>query len=238
MWEQSIRGKIYSEPPQLLSAEMPASQVACHLGVSEAEVEHMDLGQNAFVEGSTVNLLVCPSKMSNYLRCCTGWLSPSQMPHEPVQVVRRYTSEKGGFCYKLNLGLATDNANILTEHALYVRQLKYCIGKHGFQPSTLYRGVELTVHEIRRIEELGTFYIPGFTSTSDDPSKAFNKNTKLVIDASRASWALKIQTAWSDYPESEVLLSCYTLFEYQGADLCCQPQLLYLKVLEQKHAGC
>jgi len=68
------------------------------------------------------------------------------------------------------------------------------------------------------MKSLGTFYIPSFMSTSTDKYNAFTKNTLLIIDVSDAPWTLLMNSTLSKYQdsESELLISCYTKYQWMG----------------------
>lgn len=214
------------------------STAAHNLDIPECELEDAIADcPAAHIHNGVVHMEAVENKMSNYLRFCSGWLSDAQKPSDPIEIIRRYTSEKGGFCYKINMGLATDHAPTLQRYAMDIRHLKFAIGKMGFKPRELIRGVDLADDEVRAMETAGTFYIPGFTSTSDGGGQ-FERSHLLVIDARDASWALKIRPEWTDYPnESEVLLTCYTKFRFEGKDETSNPQKIYLKVLKDGPDG-
>jgi len=212
------------------------AKVSENLHIPESEVPAaVSCSPAAYIHNGVVHMEAVARKMPNYERLCTGWLKDGQKPSDPTAIIRRYCSEKGGFCYSLNTGLAIDHQPTLRKHAMDIRHLKYAIGTLGFKPTTLKRGLDLEPKEVEAMTTLGVFYVPGFTSTSDGGGQ-FNKNTLLVIDARDASWALKIKKEWTAYPsESEVLLTCYTKFQFRGTDTTCHPQKIYLKVLKEDH---
>lgn len=215
---------------------MPLAKAATHFGVDPSQIRHLVLAPSAYVDGNQLILLVVKDKLPKYNQYCRGRLTQAQIPADPAAIIRRYTSEKGGYCYKVNLALCSDHEPILEAEKMFIRHLKYCIGTLGFRPTkTLYRGVDMQPEEIQRMEELGKFYIPGFTSTSDGGGQFGSKDTLLEIDGRDASWALKIKPEWTDYvTEYEVLLTCYTLFQFMGKDLNSTPRRVFLKVLPQK----
>lgn len=221
--------------PARVSYAVPVHYAAEIFAVAERDVQReVSASPSAYVQNDQLILLAVGNKMPNYLRQCTGFLTDAQKPFDPIGVIRKYTSETGGFCYRINIGLATDHQQILQSEGMYIRHLKYCIGKMGFKPNVLLRGVDMEPSEVQRMEQLGIFYIPSFTSTSDRGGHFQGKNTILHIDARAASWALKIEPAWTDYPtESEVLLSCYTKFQFLGKEENGQCRTIYLKILQQ-----
>ena len=102
---------------------------------------------------------------------------------------------------------------------MYIRHLKYCIGKMKGWSGPLYRGVDLSEKELQEMESLGTFFLPSFTSTSKDREKAFGtKSHVLIIDAADARWTLEMNNELSIFhaTENEVLLSCYSLFKLKA----------------------
>jgi len=103
---------------------------------------------------------------------------------------------------------------------MYIRRLKYCIGKMGGWNGVLYRGINLSNDEIGEMVRLKRFYIASFTSASTSIAKAFSGNTILKIDATDARWALPMNHQLSKYhdTEAEVLLTCYTLFDFVKRD--------------------
>merc|ERR1712125_208602 len=153
--------------------------------------------------------------MPNYRKYCTGWLKTDEIPRDMVGIVREYTGGPDWFCSKVNFALATDYEPRMQQHSRYIRSLKYCIGRMGCWNGHLYRGLNLVKDDIDEMVRLKRFYIASFTSASTSRDKAFPGNTRLVIDATNARWALPMNDQLSIYHknEQEVLLTCYTLFD-------------------------
>lgn len=149
---------------------------------------------------------------------CVGWLADGEKPNhkEMIDTVVAYTSTK--ICYQVNFALATDWGPKLSEHQIYIRRLKYCIGKMPGWNGPLWRGLDLSDVELQTMKDLGRFYIPSFTSATKNKRKAFGGGTVLAIDAANATWTLEMTKELSPihFREEEVLLSCNTLFDYKG----------------------
>jgi len=82
--------------------------------------------------------------------------------------------------------------------------------------------VELSDIEIKEMEKLGRFFIPSFTSTSVDATKAYDKNSTLVIKTGYLTrYACSITPQLSDYhsTEKEVLIACYAAFQLERVEL-------------------
>jgi len=165
----------------------------------------------------TVHFLVTQCKQPNYLRYAHD---PTVKVCDPIAAVRLYTDHTTKYFAKVNLSLAADSP-ALQEHGDYIKDLRASIGRCGsglVQYERLYRGVELSQIELERMEALGSFYIPSFTSTSVEKDLAYNKNSTLVIRLNPASsQACEITPLLSDFygDEKEVLLACYSAYHLE-----------------------
>lgn len=184
-------------------------------------------------EDKIVHIKVVPEKLPNYIRYCTGWLAPGEIPSatEMVTTVKQYTEGPDWFCSKMNLALACDYGPKLQEFGMDIRRLKYCCGKMTGYNGPLYRGLDLSAVEIGEMIKLKRFYFPSFTSASFDKNKAFKKSHILVLECSDASWTLLTNPSLSKYfsEEHEVIISCYTLFEFDKQE----GNKIYLKAQRQ-----
>jgi len=166
---------------------------------------------NYSVENSHVHFYPVCTKGRNYVKYCTGLLD--YIP-DLKKTVRQYTSGPDWYCTKINMALASDSP-CLQEHATFIQNLKYCIGKYGKgYDGVIYRGVDCSDKEIASFETMGEnpFYLPSFTSASI--TNAFEKNTLICITCKPSiGFALKIERDWTNYVnENEVLLSCYNVY--------------------------
>lgn len=197
-------------------------------------LQQVEQSQCAFVANGEVHFMPVKEYQRNYNQYCRGWLTNDSQPKDLVAVIRRYTSELGGWCYKVNAALAADLEDLKPSiYGTYVRELKFAMGKlcktQAYKVGHVKRGVDLSPHELARMKSLGDFYIPSFTSTSDNGGE-FDKSHVLDIDATNAPYALKMTPAMSPthiLSESEVLLGCYTRFrllQHTGSTI-------YLKVV-------
>merc|ERR1712083_325126 len=181
------------------------------------------------VSGGNVHFLVQREKAPNYLRYCTGLPRRALTRREMMARVIDYTTNPR--CYCSNTALNTDQC--LDEHGPYIRDLKFCFGKMKGWRGTLYRGLDMSSIELRRMQELGTFFIPAFTSASKNRDRAFGGNTLMVINARRASWTLDIghdsRLSPHHHSENEVLICCYSLFKYDGCSLDGDRLIIYLQ---------
>lgn len=179
------------------------------------------LGENALKgatlsaqEGETIHFLVTNRKQPNYLEYC------ERIEHvsNPSEVINRYTAHETQLFLKVNLSLASDSP-VLNEYGRYISKLRNAIFTQPlYDDGLLFRGVDLSKAEVKQMEELKTFFIPSFTSTSVDSTKSYNKNAMLVIKTSYASqYACSITPKLSKYyhEEREVLISCYSAFRFE-----------------------
>lgn len=114
------------------------------------------------------------------------------------------------------MSLASDS-NALQEHGEYINQLRASIlSQPLFEDCAFYRGCEMSKQEIDEMEKLQRFFIPSFTSTSIDRTKAYSKNSLFVIHAPYLTkFACSITEKLSNYhsTEKEVLFACYSAFQ-------------------------
>lgn len=69
------------------------------------------------------------NRLINYEDFYTQRTKEREVTDEGKEVIRRYTSEDGWWCTRINLELATDLIPVEPpEHHLFVKQLKCCIG--------------------------------------------------------------------------------------------------------------
>ena len=165
-------------------------------------------------DDDTVHFLVTDSKQENYTKYC----GRIESVLDPISTIRKYTYHKTEYYAKVNLALASDS-NCLIDYSQYVPQLRSAIlSKPLLDDGIVYRGVELSNEEIEQMERLGTFFIPSFTSTSVDSTKAYKKPSMMVIKIPYGClYACSITHELSDFyqEEREVLLSCYSAFRLE-----------------------
>merc|ERR1712008_87522 len=104
----------------------------------------------------------------------------------------------------------------LLEHGMYIRHLKYCCGKMQGYSGEVYRGVDMSRKEVGQMKSLGSFYIPSFMSTSTDK---YCFHQKYITDNRRVGCTLDFvdeQHAEYQDSESELLISCYTKYQWMG----------------------
>lgn len=189
----------------------------------------------------TVHFLATQMKQRNYLSYA---YDPCIKVKDPVSIVQQYTEHTTRHYAKVNLSLAADSPT-LREHGHYIKQLRASIGKcsGGILPyDTLYRGVDLSAVELERMEALGSFYIPSFTSTSIDRGKVYDKTGLFVIRTNHTSnQACLITPELSKYfnEEQEVLLACYSAYQLMRVEHVGKTKILslylddYLSTLSQ-----
>jgi len=183
--------------------------------------KHAKKSEHVVLKNGELNFIVDDEYKPAYLEFCTGWLEEHERPADEKQmtaIVWKYTSAPGWFCTGVNLGLALDYAPYVKKHSLYIRHLKYCCGKLPGWKGVGYRGVNMTPLERKSMKEAGRFYLPSFTSVSREFKKCFttSKNTILKINIASGKDNILTTPKLSKYfnVEAEVILSCYTLFEY------------------------
>lgn len=172
----------------------------------------------AIDDGSgTVHFLAARVKQPNYLKFCND---PFTTVRDRVSTIRQYTEHKTQLFAKVNLGLAAD-ASSLAEHGDFIKQLRGSIlASPLLEHDILFRGVDLSPKEIAQMEKLGKtgFYVPSFTSTSGERSKAYAKSAQLVITvAPDTRQACSVTPELSRYhsEEQETLIACYSAFRLQ-----------------------
>jgi len=185
----------------------------------------------AIDDGSgTVHFLATQRKQLNYLAFA---YDPVVRVADPADIIRQYTEHTTRYYAKVNMSLAADSPT-LQEHGPYIKQLRASIGKcsGGILPyDTLYRGVDLSPMELERMEALGSFYIPSFTSTSVDRGKAYDKSALFVIRATHTTnQACLITPELSRYfnDEKEVLLACYSAYQLMRVESVGKTKVLSL----------
>ena len=165
-------------------------------------------------DGDTVHFMVTEQKGSNYRRFCNQIVPPQ----DPVGIIQQYTEHTTSHYARVNLALAADTDG-LVNFGEYVSQLRASISARPLlDDGIVYRGVELSREEIDQMEKLQNFFIPSFTSTSVERSKAYDKPSMMVIKLPYATpYACSITAELSRYheQESEVLLSCYSAFRLE-----------------------
>lgn len=168
-------------------------------------------------DGSTVHFLVTSSKGPNYTSFCDETVESENS----VSTIRQYTDHASELYSKVNFSLAADSPSLAEIHT-YIKQLRASVlATPLLDDCALYRGVELSQIEIDKMEELGKFFIPSFTSTSIDSTKAYDKNSTLCISTTYLSrYACTITPELSDYygSEKEVLIACYSAFKLQRVE--------------------
>jgi len=187
--------------------ECALSYVVDHAGI---ETKGSNL---AIDDGSgTMHFLVTQRKQPNYLAHAHD---PITRVTDPVPIIRQHTEHTTQYYAKVNLSLAADSPS-LAEHGGYIKQLRASIARcpRGILTyDVLYRGVDMSQLELDRMEGLGTFFVPSFTSTSVERTKAYQKSALLVIRACHTSnLACVLTQELSNYykEEKEVLLACYS----------------------------
>ncbi|KAH3757864.1 hypothetical protein Pelo_10290 [Pelomyxa schiedti] len=182
--------------------------------------------------GSKVSFFPLRTKGTNYVNLCTGLLKYAPDIQDTIWA---YTSGPGWFCTKVNLSLASDSLEALTEHHKYIRDLKYVIGKYGKgYEGVVQRGVSLTKMEVQAYIDMGNkeFYIPSFTSASTTAPFG-GKNTVIHFHMHLGvGFAILIQPEWTKYPnENEVLLSCYNVYKILSINTSTTPIEIHMEVL-------
>ncbi|KAH3758870.1 hypothetical protein Pelo_9309 [Pelomyxa schiedti] len=182
--------------------------------------------------GTTISFFPIRTKGTNYVKLCTGLIN--YVP-DLKDTLWQYTSGPGWLCSKLNLALASDSLEGLTEHCKLVRDLKYVIGKFGKSfEGVAHRGVNLIPKELEAYKQMGTkeFYIPSFTSASK--TAPWNKNTVIHFHMhSGVGFAIVIKPEWTKFPgENEVLLSCYNVYKVLSIDTSSVPAVIHMEVLD------
>ena len=165
-------------------------------------------------EGDEVNFLVSNKKQRNFSRYC-GRLEPVK---DPVGVINQYTDHTTRLFAKVNLCLASDSDG-MSQFGDFIPQLRSAIFSQPLLDNgVFFRGVSLSSMEIAKMEELQTFFIPSFTSTSVDPAKAYAKSATMVIKVPfGCQYACSITEKLSKFHEQEreVLLACYSAFRLE-----------------------
>jgi len=168
-------------------------------------------------DGETVHFLVTASKGTNYKKL----VDEVVFADDPVATVRTYTEHTNSLYSKINLCLASDSAS-LSQHAAFIKQLRASVLELPLlDDCTLFRGVDLSPMEITEMEKLKRFFIPSFTSTSVDSSKAYDKSALFHIKTPYMTrYACSITPQLSDYhsTEKEVLLACYSAFHLERVE--------------------
>lgn len=163
-------------------------------------------------DGENFHFLVTSQKGQNYLDHCNEVV----IPIYPFSTIRKYTEHTSDLYGQVNLSLAADSP-ALRDHGEYIKQLRASIiSQPLLDDCAFYRGCELSKQEIDQMELLQRFFIPSFTSTSIDRSKAYSKNSLFVIHAPYLTkFACTITENLSNYhaTEREVLFSCYSAFQ-------------------------
>merc|ERR1712242_37032 len=154
-------------------------------------------------------------------------MCPRAILSQLCSIVKGYTKQHGMIYFKVNVALALDYERILQEEAEFIRQLSFTIqvlpGYTGTAPLT--RGANFSDAEIKRMERLGEFYFPSFTSASTGAGFSDTKNTVIEIDASDAE-RITLDIGNSPYRkhltdyggELEVLIMCYSRFRFLGVE--------------------
>ena len=169
-------------------------------------------------EGDFIDFLVTDKKQDNFLSYCNEIV----LPINPQETIKKYTEHTTEHYARVNLSLASDSDK-LQEYGDYITQLRNSIFSQAFlDDAIVYRGVELSKLEVDKMEELGQFFIPSFTSTSLESNKAYSKNAMMIVKIPYASqYACSITANLSNYfnEEREVLLSCYSAFRLERIEV-------------------
>jgi len=182
------------------------------------------------------SFLVVRTKGQNYQKLCMG-LYEKEIRDQIVEqksrdeIFKIYTSSKSYVYTKLNIFLALDTNLDKWDlpHQLfyyeYIRKLKCCIGWQKPKYSDIvYRGATMSPLELYTYFFKKKFYIPSFVSASLKKKVAlrapFKGNILIEFDLSEYNqFSTIIQKQQSIYKESECLLSCYNVFEFNGVTL-------------------
>ena len=95
-----------------------------------------------------------------------------------------YTEHKLDLYARINLALASD-APALRQHGEFIKELRHSVlSLPLLSHRRLFRGVDMSEQELRRMEGTGRFFIPSFTSTSVRPR--LSNKSRLKRDRSEA----------------------------------------------------
>lgn len=219
------------------------AQIAKNLQVEQGDV-FSAVPSHVTIVGDTVSIRVVRGMMPNFTSYCFRRGSVQYSRDQMIEFCRAYTGGPNWFCSKLNIGLAWDHKASIIRHSECINGLRSAIeyfGRihkaveeyNGPKFTRVFRGVDLTDEEFNEMKKVGHFYIPSFTSTSIDPSMAFDKNTTLEIDVASASHYMEMDAEKSVYAstEQEVLLTCYSHYKIIRIDETRTPRHIYLKVI-------
>lgn len=179
-----------------------------------------------------IHFLVTQQKQPNYLQYAND---PFKRVSDNVRVktINQYTDHNSDLYAKCNLALAADSET-MSKHGRYIRRLRASVlASPTLQHDVLYRGVDLSRQEVAEMERCGDagFFIPSFTSTSVDRTKAYSKQCLLVIrTAYCSSYGCSVTPELSKFneEEEEVLLACYSAFRLQRVESCGKQQIISL----------
>jgi len=190
------------------------------------------ISRNITIANGIVSFEPLPSLSPHYVVHCCHPVVLSQ--GEQIEAVCDYTADDG-YCTEVNLALAADHLPSLEKNGPFIAKLNDAIVNLGQHLSgVVYRGVELSDHELQKMLSMGTFFLPSFTSTSLDNAVAqsgdFEKNTLLIFDVSDA-FGLPITDEMSIFEEEEVLLASYTQVQLTNHAIVSGRNIVNLKVL-------
>lgn len=187
------------------------------------------------LDGDMVNFLVPLTKQSNYLKYCSK-IEPCL---DPTSAIRQYTDHVTEHYARINISLAADSDG-LQKYSDYIPQLRSAImNKPLLDDGLVYRGVNLTDSEIEHMERNKRFFIPSFTSTSIESSKAYAKSALMVIKlpyGCRYACSITNNLSKHYYEEREVLLSCYSAFHLERVEYVNNTKILSLYLDEHLSA--
>ena len=202
------------------------------------------LGENGMVGASlaiktglddTVHFMVTDTKQMNYKKYCDRIESSINSD----RIINQYTDHPTEHYARVNLALASDSG-CLSDYKDYIPQLKSAIlSKPLLDDGIVYRGVDLSPQEIEHMEKLNNFFIPSFTSTSIDSTKAYDKPALMVIKIPYGClYACSITSNLSKYynEEREVLLSCYSAFRLERIEYANNKKIISLYLDEHLSA--
>lgn len=168
-------------------------------------------------DNGMIDFMVTDKKQPYYSEHCDGLVCVS----DSIASINSYTDHTTQLFSTYNLALAADSKR-LEQLGPSIRDLRCSVMEQPLlDDCLLYRGVDLSKREMNEMEKLATFFIPSFTSTSVDPSKAYSKSAQLVMKLPYSSkYACSITPALSRFyhQEKEVLIACYSAFRLERVE--------------------
>jgi len=187
-------------------------------------------------DGESFHFLVTSSKGTNYMKNCNEIV----LPNDPISTIKKYTEHTSEYYAQINLCLASDSEQI-APHGDYIQQLRASILQFPLlEDCCFYRGCDLSKLEMDKMEELKHFFIPSFTSTSSDQSKAYAKNSLFVIKTPYLTkYACSVTEKMSNYhsTEKETLFACYCGFRLERIEKVNSQNIVTLFLDETSSSG-